>query len=227
MTDTTPPDSLARRAAVHRALGDEHRLAIVDALQLSDRSPGELRELTGLTSNLLAFHLDVLEEAGLVHRGRSQGDARRRYVTLRPAGEALSIHTTVMSAESVVFVCTANSARSQLAASLWAARTGRRPLSAGTRPAERVHPLAQATARRHGLDLSGATPTGYAELDTTPDLVVSVCDRAHESTLAPDAPQLHWSVADPADGGEEDFELAFQELSRRVDRLATATSTYP
>ncbi len=227
MTVATPPVSLARRAAIHRALGDEHRLAIVDALQLSDRSPGELRGLTGLTSNLLAFHLDVLEEAGLVHRGRSQGDARRRYVTLRPAGEALSVPATDLGGESVVFVCTANAARSQLAAALWAARTGHRPLSAGTRPAHRVHPLARAIARRHGLDLSGATPTGYADLDTTPDLVVSVCDRAHESGLAPDAPRLHWSVADPADGDEDDFEHAFQELSRRVDRLATATSTNP
>lgn len=74
---------LDRRAAAHRALGEPHRLAIVDALWLSDRSPSELQAVTGLTSNLLTFHLDTLQRAGLVDRHTSQGDARRRYVRLR------------------------------------------------------------------------------------------------------------------------------------------------
>jgi DNA-binding transcriptional ArsR family regulator len=54
---------LTRRAARHRALGDPHRLAIVDALRLSDRTPTELAEVTGLGSNLVAFHLRKLEVA--------------------------------------------------------------------------------------------------------------------------------------------------------------------
>lgn len=223
MSSTSPTAAPVSRAAVHRALGDEHRLAIVDALQLSDRSPSELCDLTGLTSNLLSFHLDVLEEAGLVQRGRSQGDARRRYVTYRSPAH-LSATSVPLDARTVVFVCTANAARSQLAASLWAARTGNRPLSAGTRPADRVHPLAVRVARRHGLDLSGVRPRGYDDLPATPDLLVSVCDRARESGLAPTAPALHWSVADPAGGDESDFERVFHELSQRVDRLAAATA---
>lgn len=215
----------ARRALVHRALGDEHRLAIVDALLLSDRSPTELRELTDLPSNLLAFHLDVLEEAGLVARSRSQGDGRRRYVTLRQdPGRLLAAPTRVL-ADRVAFVCTANAARSQLAARLWTSRTGRPAVSAGTAPADRVHPLAVQVARRHGLDLGRATPRHVDTLDADPDLVVSVCDRAHETGVTLPAPQLHWSVPDPADGDLDAFEQAFSELSRRVDRLAAATST--
>lgn len=224
---TDSSSALARRAAVHRALGDEHRLAIVDALQLSDRSPTELHELTGLTSNLLAFHLDVLEEAGLIRRERSQGDARRRYVTLQWSDDPPSPSTMHVDAHTVAFVCTANSARSQLAAALWCRRTGRPSVSAGTHPADRVHPLAVRVAQRHGLDLSRARPRGYDDLGVVPDLVVSVCDRAHESGLAPGAPTLHWSVPDPAGGDETSFEHTFQELSRRIDRLAAAMPLPP
>lgn len=67
---------------VHAALGDPSRLAIVDQLTGSDRSPQELQELLGVPSNLLAHHLDVLAAAGLIERSRSSGDGRRRYVHL-------------------------------------------------------------------------------------------------------------------------------------------------
>lgn len=223
-TDVSRED-VARRAAVHRALGDEHRLAIADALALSDRSPTELQELTGLPSNLLAFHLDVLEDVGLVARTRSQGDARRRYVTLRRDPAELVLAPPRLRADRVAFVCTANAARSQIAAGLWARRTGCVALSAGTAPADQVHPLARQVARRHGLELAGTRPRHVDDLDTAPDLVVSVCDRAHETALAGTALRLHWSVPDPAEGGPADFEAAFTEISRRVDRLAAATST--
>jgi ArsR family transcriptional regulator, arsenate/arsenite/antimonite-responsive transcriptional repressor / arsenate reductase (thioredoxin) len=223
-TLTTPSTSLAERAARHRALGDETRLVLVDALQVSDRSPQELAALVGASSNLLAFHLNVLEEAGLVRRIASQGDARRRYVTLvRDRLTDLDEPRPLDApAERVLFVCTANAARSQLAAHLWRARTGLPALSAGTDPAPRVHPEAVAVARRGGLDLGGSSPVGYREVDVTPDLVVSVCDRAHESPITFDAPLLHWSVADPVGGGPEDFARTFQDLTERIDRLARA-----
>ena len=214
---------IARRAAIHRALGDEHRLLVVDALQLSDHTPTELRRRTGLSSNLLAFHLGVLESAGLVTRTRSQGDARRRYVTLCEAPGHLLAAGPRVEADLVAFVCTANSARSQLAARLWADRTGRPALSGGTEPADHVHPLAVRVARRHGLDLGDAVPRHVDQLEHAPQLVVSVCDRAREAGPTPTAPQLHWSVPDPAGGDLGDFERAFDELSRRVDRLASAT----
>lgn len=214
----------ADRAALHRALGDERRLAIVDALQLSDRSPKELATLTGLPSNLLAFHLDVLDEVGLVRRTTSQGDARRRYVVLERErlGVLQGPGPVPHACDAVVFVCTANAARSQLAAQLWHARTGCPPLSAGVAPATEIHPLAVEVGRRHGLDLTTARPTGLEALPAAPDLVVTVCDRAVESRLELDAPSLHWSIPDPADGGEDDFERTIADLTDRIERLARA-----
>lgn len=126
-------EALERRAARHHALGDIHRLQIVDALELCDRTPSELRTTTGLSSNLLAFHLDVLEAAGVVSRHDSQGDRRRRYVTLAEDQFGAVDTDERMALEGpVLFACTANSARSQLAAALWAARTGGEALSART-----------------------------------------------------------------------------------------------
>ena len=75
-------EQLDIRAARHAALGDPVRLAIVDELATSDRSPIELRRLVGIESNLLAHHLDVLEQVGMINRSRSSGDGRRRYVHL-------------------------------------------------------------------------------------------------------------------------------------------------
>ncbi len=209
------------RAAIHHALGEPRRLAIVEALQLSDHTPTELQELTGLGSNLLAFHLGVLEEAGLVERTPSQGDGRRRYVRLRPEVLATLWPQPALRAEQVLFVCTHNAARSQLAAALWHRATGRRAASAGTSPAREVHPLAVATARAHGLVLDGE-PRGYDEVEDAPDLVVSVCDRAHEAGAPFPAPTLHWSVPDPIGGGPVEFQRAYDRLAARVELLAAS-----
>lgn len=66
-------------------LGDEHRLGIIDLLWSGDRTPAELQDATGLRSNLVAFHLNTLQDAGLISRHASHGDGRRRYVTLTTA----------------------------------------------------------------------------------------------------------------------------------------------
>ena len=58
------------------------RLEIVDRLGPGDASPGELAEAVGLGSNLLAHHLKVLQDAGVIRRVRSEGDRRRSYVQL-------------------------------------------------------------------------------------------------------------------------------------------------
>ena len=70
---------------MHAALGDPTRLAVVDALVAGDRSPHELAETLGLPSNLLAHHLRVLQDAGVVARPRSEADRRRTYVRVVPA----------------------------------------------------------------------------------------------------------------------------------------------
>jgi protein-tyrosine-phosphatase len=214
---------VASRVRIHRALADRHRLEIVDALTLGDRTPQELSELAEIPTNLMAHHLQVLEEAGLIDRHVSNGDKRRRYVVLKPERLSQIVPNIAVPAGCVLFVCTHNSARSQFAAALWRARTGGQADCAGTDPAPRVDPIAIATAEHFGVDLSSAVPKGYDALDASPALVVFVCDRAREAGLSYDVPSLHWSVPDPApDGRSAAFTESFADISSRIERLAVA-----
>lgn len=221
----------ADRAAVHHALADPSRLEIVELLALGDRTPGDLAALLGVPSNLVAFHLGELERAGIVGRRRSEGDGRRRYAHLRAdvVAGVLVLPTVAApgAAPHVLFVCSANQARSPIAAALWSAVTGTAAESAGTRPAPSAHPLTQLVATDHGLDIGDASPRSVDAVMTPPDLVVSVCDRAHEDGLPFDAPALHWSVPDPVPGGRHAFERALDELRTRVERLARSTALLP
>lgn len=223
-TDTDVDPVLGGRARRHAALGEPHRLQVVDALRLSDRTPTELRDLTGLSSNHLAFHLDVLEEAGLLVRRRSEGDGRRRYVSLRWEALRDLSPPVVGVAGPVVFVCTRNAARSQLAAALWRDRTGGDAASAGASPADHPDVAAVDIAVANGLDPTAWRSVGYDEVDLDPALVVSVCDRAREGELPWTVPHLHWSVPDPAGGDRRDYERAFHDIEARIDRLAGVRS---
>ncbi|HKX73813.1 MAG TPA: MarR family transcriptional regulator [Acidimicrobiia bacterium] len=210
---------LSARARAHAALGDEHRLLIADELSRSDRTTGELATLTGLPGNLLAHHLKVLERAGLVARRPSEGDRRRRYLHLLSAGHQLLGGSSLPAAGKVLFICTHNSARSQFAAACYQSRTGHPAHSAGSHPASRVHPRAVAAAAAFGIDLSGAVPLAYHQVDLAPDLVVSVCDRAAEGTIPFAAPRLHWSVPDPVNRrGPSAFRTAFADIFQWIER---------
>jgi protein-tyrosine-phosphatase len=215
--------SLEERAARHAALGDAARLAIADELSVSERAPVELRRLLGMESNLLAHHLDVLARVGLIERSRSSGDGRRRYVhLLRGALVGLAPGRRVQTGRAL-FVCSANSARSQLAAALWHQATGEPAESAGTHPAERVHPGAIAAAARAGVDLGSAAPRDLADVGSIPPLVVTVCDRAHEELDADDA-WLHWSIPDPVPLGTKGaFDATLTELRDRIGLLVGAS----
>jgi protein-tyrosine-phosphatase len=206
--------SLERRAEIHGVLADPLRLAVVDELAHSDRAPVELGRLLGIESNLVAHHLNALERAGLVERSPSHGDGRRRYVRLRREPlEGFAVGRP-LSPQPALFVCTANSARSQLAAALWTDITGTPAASAGTHPADRVHPGAAAAASRAGLDLGRARPCALGNV-RPPALVVTVCDAAHEE-LGDDA-WLHWSIADPvARGTRAAFDRVVRELRERI-----------
>lgn len=211
-----------RRSSVHAALGEPTRLAIVDELSLSDRTPGELATRLGLPGNLLAHHLDVLEQVGLVVRFESSGDRRRRYVRLeREPLLTLGLPGATVPS-TVLFVCTHNSARSQIAAAMWHDRISTTATSAGTHPAERVHPGAVAAAARAGLDLSAASPRSVGTFDADVQ-IVTVCDRAYEE-LDPDASWWHWSVPDPVDVGTPDaFDAAVAQLDARLSALSSST----
>lgn len=209
------------RARLHAALGEPHRLAILEALALSDRSPSELAAGLGMTTNLLAHHLEVLERAGLVSRGTSEGDRRRRYLRLERSALGGMVRPSAIETRSVLFVCSRNSARSQLAAALWGRSSSVPALSAGSEPADAVHPRAVEVAREAGLDLFGSRPRSYLELEEPPGLVVAVCDRAYEGLTWEEIPVLHWSVPDPVRRGTRSaFRRAFHSISERIDDLA-------
>jgi protein-tyrosine-phosphatase/DNA-binding transcriptional ArsR family regulator len=215
---------LGARASAHAALGDTRRLAIADNLVLGDRTVAELAALTGMKTNLLAHHLDVLESAHLIERRVSEGDHRRKYITLRWDRLPTGFHAETLQYGNVLFVCTHNSARSQFAAALWAERTGDNAESAGSHPSPLVHPQAVRVAAEYGIDISGARPSGFEQLVQTPALVVTVCDRAREGGVPTAKHHLHWSVPDPVGSGSLNaFRQAFAEIADRVDHLATQT----
>jgi ArsR family transcriptional regulator, arsenate/arsenite/antimonite-responsive transcriptional repressor / arsenate reductase (thioredoxin) len=220
--------TVSARAKRHAALGDPVRLAIVDELMASDRSPLELRRMIGIESNLLAHHLDVLEAVKLITRSRSSGDRRRRYVHLVHASLAGLVPSRHTAPGRALFVCTRNSARSQLAAALWQSMTGAPAESAGTHPADRVHPSAIAAAGRAGLDLSHAAPRALDRVGRVPRIVVTVCDEAHEE-IGPGDSWMHWSIPDPvASRRRAAFDATVSELRNRIrlvvgDRSTAAT----
>lgn len=210
---------------MHAALADPGRLTIVDRLLSADASPSELQAAVSMPSNLLAHHLRVLEGAGIVRRTRSEGDRRRTYLQLIP--EVLETMVPVASGEAdrVVFVCTQNSARSQLAVAVWERRSSVPAASAGTHPAAEVHPLAVAAAKRHHLPMRTQTPRHLDDVVSPGDLVIAVCDNAHEQ-LPADPRRLHWSIPDPVAGADEKaFDRALDDITHRIDRIASMLHT--
>jgi ArsR family transcriptional regulator, arsenate/arsenite/antimonite-responsive transcriptional repressor / arsenate reductase (thioredoxin) len=216
---------LQRRAGKHAALGDPSRLAIVDTLSLGDATPTELAAMLGMPSNLLAHHLNVLQVEGMLVRTRSEADRRRTYVRLVPGALGDVVPGRVATASRVVFVCTANSARSQLAAALWHKASAIPAASAGTHPAPRIDPGAVAAARRHQLPLRARRPRSFADVASIGDLVITVCDNAHEELSLHDnragGSGVHWSVPDPVRvGTDAAFDATFDDLTGRVADLA-------
>ena len=217
---------LERRAAMHAALADPARLLITDTLAEGDASPSELGALLDMPSNLLAHHLRVLEEAGIVTRRRSEGDRRRSYLRLVPGALGPLAGAPPRTARRVLFVCTANSARSHLAAALWRQASRVPAASAGTRPAGAIDPGAVDAAHRHQLPMPRRRPRHIGGVREDGDLIVTVCDMAHEE-LAPLA-ALHWSVPDPVPAGDPSgFDAAMNELGRRVRLLAPRLAAGP
>jgi protein-tyrosine-phosphatase len=217
---------VAARAAMHAALADPARLQIIDTLGAGDTSPSELATMLAMGSNLLAHHLHVLEQAGLITRRRSDGDRRRIYLRLIPGALETLTRPATRTAGRVLFVCTANSARSHLAAALWRRTSNLPAASAGTHPAAHIEPGALAAARRHRLPMRRLRPRHISDVRHEGDLVITVCDMAHEELGAQAA--VHWSVPDPVPAGDpSSFDAALAELSHRVERLAPRLSATP
>lgn len=132
--------------------------------------------------------------------------------------------------KKVLFLCTANAARSQMAEALARHYHGQvlDPVSAGSRPAGWVHPLAIQAMNELGLDMTKARSKSADEfLDKDIDIVVTVCDSA--ATDCPVWPYakkvLHWPVKDPSYGPDDPatrfdrFKITREELKQRIDGL--------
>lgn len=215
---------LLRRAAIHSALGEPARLAIIDELSVSDRSPRDLGSRLQIPSNLLAHHLDTLENVELILRSTSSGDARRRYIRLTPTGLYTSTPRRISQQRQMLFLCTHNSARSQLAAAIWQARTGQPAKSAGTQPALRIHRQAISAAKRNKIELRDIAPSALGKIPRNFQ-VVTVCDLAHEELRAP-LDWWHWSIPDPVPSGDpKEFDAVVAELEGRVNQVINSTVT--
>lgn len=125
----------------------------------------------------------------------------------------------------VLFLCTGNSARSQIAETILNRAGGGRfaAESAGSEPAARVNPMAIETLGRHGYAWSGHPPRGLGGLEEQSwDFVITVCDRAREACpIFPGQPVVaHWGMPDPAaaEGGEEERRRAFDDALLLIRR---------
>lgn len=209
--------SVERRATLHAALADPARLRMVDALTWGDAAPSELAAVLRMPSNLFAHHVKVLQGVGLVERRRSEGDRRRSYLHLLPAVLDDLAGPGRTAPPRVLFVCTANTARSHLAVALWRRSSAVPVTSAGTHPAERIDPRAASAARRARVPLLHVRPRSIEDVRADGDLVITVCDRAHEEAGG----DLHWAIPDPVPvGTDAAFDRAVEDLARRVSELA-------
>ena len=131
----------------------------------------------------------------------------------------------------VLFLCTGNAARSQMAEALARRFHGDviEPVSAGSRPAGFVHPLAIRAMEDLGVDMDGARSKGVEEFAAQPfDVVVTVCDSAAQDCPHwPNAARvLHWPIEDPSYGPDDPatrydrFLETRDELRHRIDELA-------
>jgi ArsR family transcriptional regulator, arsenate/arsenite/antimonite-responsive transcriptional repressor / arsenate reductase (thioredoxin) len=233
-----------------RLLADERRWRLVSELARSDRRVGELTALAGEPQNLVSYHLRELREAGMVTSRRSSFDGRDVYYRvdldrcrelLCAAGAALHPALTLAAAEQrrrqegprphVLFLCTGNSARSQMAEALLDELSGHtiRASSAGSHP-KALHPSAVRVMAERGIDISGRAVKSIDRFVRTRfDHVITLCDRVREvcPDLAGRPEYAHWSMPDPAaeDTGYPAFERTARELETRIGHLIPRLST--
>ena len=242
-----------------RLAGHPLRWRLLSELARSDRRVGELCELANQPQSLVSYHLRKLRDGGLVSARRSLADGRDTYYVLDLArcgellaGAGVALHPGLAPAGGggaaprlapaggsrrrvararVLFLCTGNSARSQMAEALAQALSegAVRAVSAGSRP-KPLHPNAVRVMRARGIDLAGRRSKHLAEFTGQRfDYVVSLCDRVREVCPEfPGARAIHWSVRDPArEPGTDDqtlpaFERTAAEVELRIGFLLAA-----
>lgn len=237
-TSIAPPEFL-------QLAGHPLRWRLLGELSRSDRTVQELTAEVGEAQNLVSYHLRKLRDAGLVSSRRSSFDGRDAYYAadLTRFGELLSatasaLHPGLGSANPpdvdeaqspvrVLFLCTGNSARSQIAEAIVRQRSGGavEVHSAGSHP-KPMHPNAVRVLRDElGVDPAGYEPK-HLDLFTGErfDWIISLCDKVRE--VCPEFPgsprTVHWSIADPsAVTGARESWAAFRALAAELDTRAT------
>lgn len=226
-------------------LADEQRWQLLQHLARSDRRVSELTALVGKPQNLVSYHLGSLRNAGIVSSRRSSADGRDTYYRmeqrrcaelLRDVGPALQpglridVHPLVRDGHTqrqhptVLFLCTGNSARSQMAEALLEHHSGGRirARSAGSHP-KPLHPHAVRIMAERGIDISKRRSKHLDRFVSTRfDRVISLCDRLREICPEfPGAPEAtHWSMPDPsAEGTYAAFQRTAEELETRIPFL--------
>jgi protein-tyrosine-phosphatase/DNA-binding transcriptional ArsR family regulator len=230
--------------------GHPLRWRLLKELTYSDRQVSELTARVGERQSLVSYHLGRLRSGGLVTSRRSSADGRDAYyrvdlatcaglltsagAALHP-GLALTVRGTSEPATTtggrVLFLCTGNSARSQMAEALLQHATNNRVevFSAGSHPT-RLHPNAVRVLRGYGIALTGRRAKHLDEFAGQRfDYVVTLCDRVRE--VCPDflgpGHAVHWSMANPAEEGDTDratypaFERTAAELATRIHFFIT------
>lgn len=238
------------------ALDHPLRRALLNQLKLGDLRVQELAELVGAPMNLVSYHLKKLREAGLVRERRSIADGRDQYYSLDLRAlqdQYLSLGTQLHPSIAidraclpevdvptavglrVLFLCTHNSARSQMAEAILKAKSGAtfEVASAGTHPSE-VHPLAIETLHKRAYPASSLRSKSLEQFTDQPfDYVITVCDRAREEcpVFAETKHALHWSLPDPSEvqgpiqNRRKAFEETAQELEKRIGSLLIAINS--
>jgi len=260
----TPAGALDARRFLQLA-GHPVRWRLLTELGRSDRRVGELAALVQEPQNLVSYHLGQLRAGRLVSARRSSADGRDLYYTVdlgrfgdllaltgrtlhpglrltAPASLEGTLSADPLSAGAppaprLLFLCTGNSARSQMAEAIAQARSGGRvqAFSAGSKP-KPVHPNAVRVMREAGIDLSSRRSKHLSVFAADSfDYVITLCDRVRE--VCPEFPghpgYVHWSVADPgASGGSDDqtyprFKQLAAELEARIGYLLAGLAARP
>jgi ArsR family transcriptional regulator, arsenate/arsenite/antimonite-responsive transcriptional repressor / arsenate reductase (thioredoxin) len=238
---------------VLRLIGDDHRWRLMRELGQSDLRVAELVERLGSTQNLVSYHLGQLRRSGLVTSRRSSADGRDAYYRfdIRRCAELLAATGSALAPALqleprragpgpsgrrrplVLFLCTGNSARSQMGEALLEHLSAGtvRARSAGSHP-KALHPHAVQVMAERGIDIS-ANKTKHLDrfVRTRFDRVITLCDKVRE--ICPEFPDgpvpSHWSMPDPSAGApDEDSYPAFvrtaDELEDRIGLLLAELS---
>jgi ArsR family transcriptional regulator, arsenate/arsenite/antimonite-responsive transcriptional repressor / arsenate reductase (thioredoxin) len=227
-----------------KLLAHDIRWRILLALSRSDYRVEELVKQMRQPHNLISYHLKRLRLQRLVSERRSSADARDIYYSLNlgqfrqlylETGRAL--HPGVSEPVSmpqpptktlsetpvrVLFLCTHNSARSQIAEGLLRelSRNAVEVFSAGSEPTS-IHPLAIKVMSSRWIDLRTHRSKHLDEfLGQTFDYVITVCDRIREvcPIFPGDPEQIHWSFPDPVtiEGNQQTKERGFEDTAREL-----------